>query len=66
MEKFMDGLNLKIKIHYAKSVLLYVVWGGQERSAERRPSKPKLQEGLNIKINFESEFQENHLLRAVI
>lgn len=51
IEKFMDGLHLKIKIHYPKSMLLYVVRGGRERSAETRISKPQLQEDLSIKIN---------------
>lgn len=62
----MDGLHLKIKIHYPKSMSLYVGWERQERSAETGISKSKLQEDLNVKINFESEFQEKHLLRAVI
>lgn len=51
IEKFMDGLHLKIKIHYPKSMLLFEVRGGQERSTETRISKPKLHEDLSIKIN---------------
>lgn len=68
IEKFMDGLHLKIKIHYPKSMLPCVVRGGQERSAETRISKSKLQEDLNIKINIflKGEFQETYSLRAVI
>lgn len=66
IEKFMDGLHLKMKTHYPKSMLLDVVQGEQKRSAETRISKPKLQEDMNIKANFKSEFQEKHLRRAII
>ena len=49
IEKFMDGLHLKMKTHYPKSMLLDVVPGGQERSAETRIPKPKLQEDVTLK-----------------
>lgn len=49
IEKFMDGLHLKMKTHYPKSMLLDVVPGGQERSAETRILKPKLQEDVTLK-----------------
>lgn len=45
----MDGLHLKMKTHYPKSMLLDVVPGGQERSAETRIPKPKLQEDVTLK-----------------
>lgn len=45
IEKFMDGLHLKIKTHYPKSMLLHVAGKGQERSAKTRISKPQLQNG---------------------
>lgn len=50
IEKFMDGLRLKVKIHYPKSMLLCVAQRGQERSAETRISKSKLQKAQSSKI----------------
>lgn len=46
-------------------LLYHALRGRQERSAEARTRKPKLREDLSVKINFESEFQERHSLRAV-
>lgn len=51
IEKFMDGLRLKIKIHYPKSMLLYVVREDRKGQSRKKMSKAKLQKGLSITIN---------------